>query len=139
MSISLKGLKNIKNILRQMALEAKFCLRQINAVVGITALKSFNERKYIVAIGNKIKNLPYVEGKSSNTKINQNQINLLAPNDVYIRRTAQLTSKHCILNIYLTNILTEYFKHAAHSPFFFLQDAVYFITLPFLVPVILTF
>ena len=32
--------------------------------------------------------------------------------------TAQLTSRRCILNIYSTNILTEYFKHAAHSPFF---------------------
>ena len=46
-------------------------------------------------------------------------INRLAPNDVYIRRTAQLTSRRCILNIYSTNILTEYFKHVAHSPFFF--------------------
>ena len=45
-------------------------------------------------------------------------INPLAPNDVYISRTAQLTSRRCILNIYLTNIITEYFKHAAHSPFF---------------------
>jgi hypothetical protein len=45
--------------------------------------------------------------------------NPLAPNDVYISRTAQLTSRLCILNIYSTNILTEYFKHAAHSPFFF--------------------
>jgi hypothetical protein len=44
------------------------------------------------------------------------------------------------LNIYSTNILTEYFKHAAHSPVFFsLQYAVYFIMLPFLVPVIFTF
>jgi hypothetical protein len=44
------------------------------------------------------------------------------------------------LNIYSTNILTEYFKHASHSLVFFsLQDAVYFITLPFLVPVIFTF
>jgi hypothetical protein len=43
------------------------------------------------------------------------------------------------LNIYSTNILTEYFKHAAHSPFFSPQDAVYFIMLPFLVPVIFTF
>ena len=60
-------------------------------------------------------------------------INPLAPNDVYIRRTAQLTSRRCILNIYSTNILTEYFKHAADSPFFSLslQDAVYFITLSF--------
>ena len=68
------------------------------------------------------------------------EINPLAPNDVYISRTAQLTSRRCILNIYSTNILTEYFKHAAHTPFFFsLQDAIYFITLPFLVPVIFTF
>jgi hypothetical protein len=42
----------------------------------------------------------------------------LAPKDVYIRRTVQLTSRRCILNIYSTNILTEYFTHAAHSPFF---------------------
>ena len=45
-------------------------------------------------------------------------VNPLAPNDVYICRTAQLTSRRCILYIYSTNILTEYFKHAAHSPFF---------------------
>ena len=45
-----------------------------------------------------------------------NFINPLAPNDVYIRRTAQITSRRCILNIYSTNTLTEYFKHAAHSP-----------------------
>ena len=69
-------------------------------------------------------------------------INPLTPNDVYICRTAQLTSRRCILNIYSTNILNEYFKHAAHSPSFFffcLQDAVYFIMLSFLVPVIFTF
>ena len=58
------------------------------------------------------------------------KFNPLAPNDVYVR---------CVLKIYSTNILTEYFKHAAHSPFFALQDAVYFIMLYFLVPVILTF
>ena len=46
-------------------------------------------------------------------------INPLASNGVYTRRTAQLTSRRCILNIYSTNTLTEYFKHAAHSPFFF--------------------
>ena len=34
---------------------------------------------------------------------------------------------------------TEYFKHAAYSLFFPLQNAVYFIMLPFLVPVIFTF
>ena len=40
---------------------------------------------------------------------------------------------------YSTNIRTEYFKHAAHSSFFSLQNAVYFIMLPFLVPVLFTF
>ena len=37
---------------------------------------------------------------------------------IYICRTAELTYRRCILNIYSTNILTEYFKHAAHSSFF---------------------
>ena len=37
------------------------------------------------------------------------------------------------------NILTEYFKHAAHTPYFSLQNAVYFIMLPFLVPELFTF
>jgi hypothetical protein len=41
--------------------------------------------------------------------------------------------------IYSTNIRTKYFKHAAHSPFFPLQNSVYFIMLPFLVPVLFTF
>jgi hypothetical protein len=41
--------------------------------------------------------------------------------------------------IYSTDIRSEYFKHAAHSPFFPLQNAVYFIMLPFLVPVLFTF
>ena len=38
-----------------------------------------------------------------------------------------------------TNIRTEYFKHAAYSPFFPLQNVVYFIMLTFLVPVLFTF
>ena len=41
--------------------------------------------------------------------------------------------------IYSTNIRTEYFKHATYSLFFHLQTAVYFIMLPFLVPVLFTF
>jgi hypothetical protein len=40
-------------------------------------------------------------------------LNSLPPNDIYICRTAPLTSRRCILNIYSTNIHTEYFKHAA--------------------------
>ena len=40
-------------------------------------------------------------------------INPLKPNDLKKRRTAQLTSRCCILYIYSTNIRTKYFKHAA--------------------------
>ena len=45
-------------------------------------------------------------------------VNRLTPNDPYMGRTAPLTSKHCILYIYSTNIGTGYFKHALYSPFF---------------------
>ena len=38
--------------------------------------------------------------------------NHLTPNGHYMGRTAQLTSRCCILYIYSTNIRTEYFKHA---------------------------
>ena len=58
---------------------------------------------------------------------------------VYVGRTAPLTSKRCILYIYSTNIGTEYFKHALYSPFFSLQNAVCFIMLTSLVPVLFTF
>jgi len=55
-------------------------------------------------------------------------------------RTAPLTSKRSILYIYSTNIGTEYFKHALYSPFSFcLQNAVCFIMLTSLVPVLFTF
>ena len=46
-------------------------------------------------------------------------LNPLTPNDLYMSRTAPLTSKLCILYIYSTNIGTEYFKHALYSPFSF--------------------
>ena len=44
-----------------------------------------------------------------------------------------------ILYIYSTNIGTEYFKHGIYSPFFSLQNAVCFIILKHLVPVLFTF
>ena len=66
-------------------------------------------------------------------------VNHLTTNGHYMGRTAQLTSRRCILCIYSTNIHTEYFKHAAQSPFFSLQNAVYFIMLPFSVSVLFTF
>ena len=67
------------------------------------------------------------------------EINRLTPNDPYMGRTATLTSKRCILYIYSTNIGTEYFKHALYCLFFFLQNAVCFIMLNCLVPVLFTF
>ena len=68
-----------------------------------------------------------------------NFFNPLTPNDLYSGRTALLTSKQCILYIYSTNIGTEYFKHGIYSPCFSLQNAVCFIILTYLVPVLFTF
>ena len=65
--------------------------------------------------------------------------NPLTPNDSYSGPTAPLTSKRCILYIYSTNTCTEYFKHGIHSPFFSLQNAVCFIIVTYLVPVLFTF
>jgi len=65
--------------------------------------------------------------------------NPLTPNDDYSGHTVQLTSKHCILYIYSTHIGTEYFKHGIYSPFSPLQNAICFINLTYLVPVLFTF
>jgi len=71
--------------------------------------------------------------------VSQN-FNPLTPDDPYSGRTAPLTSKRFILYIYSTNIGTEYFKDGIHSPFFFkFQNAVFFIILKYLVPVLFTF
>ena len=66
-------------------------------------------------------------------------VNPLTPNDPYRGRTAPLTSKRCILCIYSTNIVIEYFKYDIYSPFFSLQNAVCFIILIYFVPVLFTF
>ena len=66
-------------------------------------------------------------------------VNPLTPNDPYRGRTAPLTSKVAFFYIYSTNIGTEYFKHGIYSPFFPLQNAVCFIILTYLVPVLFTF
>ena len=66
-------------------------------------------------------------------------LNPLTPNDIYRGRTAPLTSKRCILYIYSTNIGIEYLKRGIYSPFFPLQNAVCFIILTYLVPVLFTF
>ena len=63
----------------------------------------------------------------------------MTSNDHYSGRTAPLTSKRFILYIYSTNIGTEYFKHDIKSTFFSLQNAVCFIILTYLVPILFTF
>ena len=67
------------------------------------------------------------------------KINPLKTNDHYRGRNAKLTSKCCILYIYSTNIVTEYFKHGIYSPFFPLQNTVCFIILKYFVPVLFKF
>ena len=52
-------------------------------------------------------------------------------------RTANHQTLHFIY--YSTNTRTEFYKNASHSPFFSLQNAVYFKMLPFLIPVLFTF
>ena len=66
-------------------------------------------------------------------------LNPLTPNDRYRGRTAPLTSKRFILYIYSTNIGTDYFKDVIYSPFLSLQNAVCFIILTYLVPVLFIF
>ena len=49
-------------------------------------------------------------------RVQRHCLNLLKPNDIYIYIyicPAAVTSRRYILNIYSTNIHTEYFKHAA--------------------------
>jgi len=69
----------------------------------------------------------------------QPAFNPLTPKDPYRGRTAPLTSKRCIRYIYSTNIGTENFKLGIYSPFFPLPNAVCFIVLTYLVPVLFTF
>jgi hypothetical protein len=59
----------------------------------------------------------------------------LKPNDPYRSRTAPLTSIKLHF-IYSTNLGTEYFKHGIYSTFFPLQNALCFIILTYLVPVL---
>jgi len=66
-------------------------------------------------------------------------LNFLSPNDPYRCRTTPPTSKRCILYIYSTNIGTNILNMVYTVRFFSLQNAVCFIILTFLVPVLFTF
>ena len=64
--------------------------------------------------------------------------NVKDPCVLYIGRAYRYPTEVAFYIFFSTTISTEYFKHAAHSPFFSL-NAVYFIMLPILVPVLFTF
>jgi hypothetical protein len=95
---------------------------------------------------------------SAKSDLNAVKVNHMTPNGHFSCRTAPLTSRRCIyifiqeiyvnqsINVFISVDLiykiwktSEYFKHAAHSPVFPLQNSVYFIMQPFLVPVLFTF
>ena len=80
-----------------------------------------------------------MRGKIFKNLNSSDSFNPLKPNDPYRGRTAPLTYNRCISYIYSTNIGIEYFKHGIYSQFFPLQNAVYFIILTYLVPVLFTF
>ena len=63
----------------------------------------------------------------------------LTPNDPYRGRTAPLTSKRFILYIYSTNIGKNILNMVYTPCFFSLQNAICFIILTYLVPVLFTF
>jgi hypothetical protein len=70
---------------------------------------------------------------------NLSSLNLLTPKDLCMGRSAPPTSESFILYIYSTVIGTEYFKNALYSLCVSLQNAVCFIMLICLVPVLFTF
>jgi hypothetical protein len=118
---------------------------QTHRTVGIwSVLRDSSEKQClscsnIPSIARKVRQTP-----KANLLVNKNQfihqmINHLTPNGHFSGRTAPLTYRCSIFFIYSIALRTEYFKHAAHSPFFPLQNAVCFIMLPFLVPVLFTF
>jgi len=67
------------------------------------------------------------------------KFNPLTPKDPYSGRAAPLTSKRFILCIYSTNTGTEYFLNMVYTVLFSLQNAVCFIILTYLIPVLFTF
>ena len=62
--------------------------------------------------------------------------------NVILTKRVSFLGLHCnnlSTYIYSTNIGTEYFKRGVYCPFFSLQNAVCFIILTYLVPVLFTF
>ena len=83
--------------------------KRLKAIVDI-----YTHIKILIKFNNKLlKPLEINKGVRQGCQLSPTLFNLLKPNDIYICRTATLTSRRYILNIYSTNIHTEYFKHAA--------------------------
>ena len=100
----------------------KFCHQQTQNLPcsywtarNITAFTKFNINTDVKPDGAALQKLWTDQQQSCNQFAPQSisVTNLLKPNDIYICRTAALTSRRYILNIYSTNIHTEYFKRAA--------------------------
>jgi len=72
-------------------------------------------------------------------RVGESDISPLTPKNHYSGRNTPLTSKLCILYIYSTKTGSEYSKHGIYCPFFSIQNAVCFIILTYLVPVLFTF
>jgi len=68
---------------------------------------------------------------------NRTLLVIVSPRDA--SNEAKLPTREALQYIYSTNIGTEYFKHGIYSTFFFLKNAVCFIILTYLVPILFTF
>ena len=122
------------------------CLYKCFIYINIGTKQSINKLTFpflnISILGNKplVQSRPWnVRSSDALHQLQNKYINPLTPNDHYSGRTAPLTSKRCILYIYSTNIGTEYFKRGIYAPFFSLQNAVCFLILTYLVPVLFTY
>jgi hypothetical protein len=71
--------------------------------------------------------------------VGESEFNLYESCVLYWGRAHRYPEHPVFLYFFSTITRTEFFKHAAHSPFLSLQNAVYFIMLPFLVPVLFAF
>jgi hypothetical protein len=67
----------------------------------------------IITQNKSYKDLQFIFHLECSWTLNVQHINPLTSNGHYAGCTAPLTSRCCILNIYSTNICTEYFKHSA--------------------------
>ena len=136
-----KGLEMSKRISQRIS---QYNMQQVNKLflsVWLICSSTNSNRQYVHTEQNT--SCTHRTRRRQNTRYthlpSKHDFNPLTPNDLYMSRTAPLTSNRCILYTYSTNVGTEYFKHAQYSPFFSLQNAVCFIMLTFLVPVLFTF